>query len=44
MIKTIEDIYLNKLKLIEKKSIKSQLWKHPTIVEYIKNWYLLGIK
>ncbi len=43
VIKAIEDISNDKVEFIQKNNLKSRLWEHPTILEYIKNWYFLGI-
>lgn len=40
----IEDVINDSIKIVKKDDLKSQIWSHPSIYEYIKYRVLLGVK
>lgn len=44
MKSAIEDVINDSIKIIKRDDLKSQIWSHPSIYEYIKYRVLLGVK
>lgn len=42
--KSLDDIENQNLKYLKLNNVNSKIWQHPTLFEYLKYWFLLGVK